>query len=73
VLRTFASTSGDANRTAKIVGISPEDVRTEIASLIRTNGAHHDGTGGPASAQTPAAAASSRARGAPAKSKAKKR
>jgi two-component system response regulator HydG len=72
VLRTFASTSGDANRTAKIVGISPEDVRTEIASLIRTNGAHHDGTSGPASAQAPAAA-SSRARGAPAKSKAKKR
>lgn len=73
VLRTFASTSGDANRTAKIVGISPEDVRTEIASLIRTNGAHHDGTSGPASAPAPAAAASSRARGAPAKSKAKKR
>jgi two-component system response regulator HydG len=72
VLRTFASTSGDANRTAKIVGISPEDVRTEIASLIRTNGAHHDGTSGPASAQAPAAA-SSRARGAPAKSKSKKR
>jgi transcriptional regulator with PAS, ATPase and Fis domain len=73
VLRTFASTSGDANRTAKIVGISPEDVRTEIASLIRTNGAHHDGTSGPASAPAPAAAANSRARGAPAKSKAKKR
>jgi len=55
------------------VGISPEDVRTEIASLIRTNGAHHDGTSGAASAQAPAAEASSRARGAPAKSKAKKR
>jgi len=73
VLRTFASTSGDANRTAKIVGISPEDVRTEIASLIRTNGVHHEGTSGTASAQAPAAAGSSRARGAPAKSKAKKR
>ncbi|HYN82740.1 MAG TPA: sigma-54 dependent transcriptional regulator [Gemmatimonadaceae bacterium] len=73
VLRTFASTSGDASRTAKIVGISPEDVRAEIASLIRTNGAHHDSTGGTASAQAPAAAGSSRARGASAKSKAKKR
>jgi DNA-binding NtrC family response regulator len=73
VLRTFASTSGDMNRTAKIVGISPEDVRTEIASLIRTNGVNHEGTSGTASAQAPAAAGSSRARGAPAKSKAKKR
>jgi DNA-binding NtrC family response regulator len=42
VLRTFASTSGDAARTGKIVGISPQDVRDEIAALIRTNGgAHH--------------------------------
>jgi len=38
VLRTFASTSGDAARTAKIVGISPDEVRAEIASLIRSNG-----------------------------------
>src|SRR5688500_7877784 len=73
VLRTFASTSGDASRTAKIVGISPEDVRAEIASLIRTNGAHHDSTGGTVSGPAPAAAGSSRARGAPAKSKVKKR
>src|SRR5687767_5936947 len=73
VLRTFASTSGDATRTAKIVGISPEEVKAEIASLIRTNGAHHDTTGGAVSAQAPAAAGSSRARGAAAKSKARKR
>ena len=38
VLRTFASTSGDAVRTGKIVGISPEEVREEIARLLRTNG-----------------------------------
>ncbi|MEO5590045.1 MAG: sigma-54 dependent transcriptional regulator, partial [Gemmatimonadaceae bacterium] len=38
VLRTFASTSGDPARTAKIVGISPAEVRAEIAALIRTNG-----------------------------------
>jgi DNA-binding NtrC family response regulator len=38
VLRTFASTSGDAVRTAKIVGISPDDVRAEIASMIKSNG-----------------------------------
>jgi transcriptional regulator with PAS, ATPase and Fis domain len=38
VLRTFASTSGDALRTAKIVGITPDEVRSEIAALIRSNG-----------------------------------
>ncbi|HXV16796.1 MAG TPA: sigma-54 dependent transcriptional regulator, partial [Gemmatimonadaceae bacterium] len=41
VLRTFASTSGDAVRTAKIVGISPDEVRAEIGSLLRTNGGSH--------------------------------
>ncbi|MEJ7759636.1 MAG: sigma-54 dependent transcriptional regulator [Gemmatimonadaceae bacterium] len=38
VLRTFASMNGDAVRTAKVVGISAEDVRAEIASLIHVNG-----------------------------------
>jgi len=38
VLRTFASTSGDAIRTAKIVGVSADEVRAEIASLIHVNG-----------------------------------
>jgi transcriptional regulator with PAS, ATPase and Fis domain len=41
VLRTFASTSGDAQRTAKIVGISADEVRSEIASMIRANGFSH--------------------------------
>jgi DNA-binding NtrC family response regulator len=69
VLRTFASTSGDAVRTGKIVGISPEDVREEIARLLRTNG------GG--SAERPDAAASAPvakpARAPASKSKARKR
>ena len=38
VLRTFASTSGDAVKTAKIVGISADDVRAEIAALLDRNG-----------------------------------
>ncbi len=38
VLRTFASMNGDAVRTAKVVGISADDVRAEIASLIHVNG-----------------------------------
>jgi DNA-binding NtrC family response regulator len=41
VLRTFASTSGDAARTAKIVGVSPDEVRAEISALLRNNGAPH--------------------------------
>ncbi len=69
VLRTFASTSGDALRTAKIVGISPEEVRTEIASLIRTNGGGH-----PAEAlDTFAPASPGKARGAIPKGKVRKR
>jgi DNA-binding NtrC family response regulator len=47
VLRAFASTNGDYARTATIVGMSPGDVRAEIASLL--NGKQSDGaasTGG---------------------------
>jgi DNA-binding NtrC family response regulator len=51
VLRAFASTNGDYTRTATIVGMTPGDVRAEIASLLNgsegpgvpsstTNGAH---------------------------------
>ena len=73
VLRTFASTSGDAVRTAKIVGISPEDVRAEIASLIRTNGgANHAEPIAPV-APTGVASDVARSRSAPAKSKTRKR
>ncbi|HVS60127.1 MAG TPA: sigma-54 dependent transcriptional regulator [Gemmatimonadaceae bacterium] len=41
VLRAFASTNGDYARTATIVGMTPDDVRAEIASLL--NGS--DGAG----------------------------
>jgi len=34
VLRAFASTNGDYTRTATIVGMTPADVRSEIASLL---------------------------------------
>jgi hypothetical protein len=37
VLRTFASTSGDAARTAKVLGLSEGDVRSEL--LVLLNGA----------------------------------
>jgi len=43
VLKTFASTNGDLGRTAKMAGLSVEEVRNEILSLLEggpsTNGA----------------------------------
>ncbi len=65
VLRTFASTSGDAVRTAKIVGISVEEVRAEIASLVKSNGGVH--------VAEPATDNGARPRSAAAKTKGKKR
>ena len=84
VLRAFASTNGDYARTATIVGMSPGDVRAEIASLLNgyaddgaaaggaTNGAQR--TGRPAEpAPTGKAVKAPAKAGAAAKSKAKKR
>jgi hypothetical protein len=34
VLRTFASTSGDAVRTAKVLGLSEREVRGELLSIV---------------------------------------
>ena len=34
VLRTFASTAGDAERTAKVLGLSEREVRGELLSLV---------------------------------------
>ena len=38
VLRTFASMGGDVERTAKTLGIAAQDVRTEIGSILSSNG-----------------------------------
>jgi transcriptional regulator with PAS, ATPase and Fis domain len=72
VLRTFASTRGDAARTAKIVGISAEDVRAEIASMIRSNGANHAESTPPV-AHAATTADGARTRSGPSKSKTRKR
>ena len=85
VLRAFASTNGDYARTATIVGITPGDVRAEIASLLNgnaadgtsastANGAQRSGKPGePAPAGKAVKAPAKAAAGAAAKSKAKKR
>ncbi|HEX6536412.1 MAG TPA: sigma-54 dependent transcriptional regulator [Gemmatimonadaceae bacterium] len=38
VLRTFSTTGGDAERTAKMLGMSVADVRSELAALVSGNG-----------------------------------
>jgi DNA-binding NtrC family response regulator len=68
VLRTFASTSGDATRTAKVLGLSVEDVHTELRALLNGAGdassapaATPDGTGARAARRPEPAAAPARA------------
>ena len=73
VLRTFASTSGDAARTAKMVGISVEEVRAEISSLIRSNGGMHPAETKAVAGPAGATADGARSRGAAVKAKGKKR
>jgi len=73
VLRTFASTKGDIARTAKIVGISAEDVRGEISSLIHGNGEMRATEVKSAAVPAGASGDGARPRGGPAKAKAKKR
>jgi DNA-binding NtrC family response regulator len=84
VLRAFASTNGDYARTATIVGMTPGDVRAEIASLLNgnggdgangaANGAQRQSRGSEGSAPpAKAAKAPAKATAAPAKSKGKKR
>jgi DNA-binding NtrC family response regulator len=67
VLRTFASTGGDGERTAKILGLSGQEVRSELASLLPQNGSARSAVA--SSAPTRSAAASP----APAKSAKKKK
>jgi DNA-binding NtrC family response regulator len=55
VLRTFASTGGDHERTAKIVGLPVAEVRAELAAIVGGNG------GGPRNnGERPAAAPAAR-------------
>ncbi len=70
VLRTFATANGDPARTARIVGITPEEVKSEISAMLNGNGSSHVVKQPAPSAD----AGSSKARGAaPAKPKPKKR
>jgi DNA-binding NtrC family response regulator len=46
VLRTFASTGGDADRTAKLVGVSVEEVRSDLIALVNREGGDDDDADG---------------------------
>ena len=86
VLRAFASTNGDYARTATVVGMTPADVRSEIASLLNGKASEGQAAGSAANgAQRVAKAADSpapagkgakapvRASASPGKAKPKKR
>jgi len=71
VLRTFASTGGDAQRTAKMLGMGEAEVRTDLMTIVRGDDAvaheavAHDtengnGTAAPARVAAPVRAASAR-------------
>ena len=64
VLRTFASTAGDAGRTAKVLGLSEREVRGELLSLLNGSAPadpkSETGTGAVAEAKAPPPAAQSR-------------
>ena len=55
VLRTFASMSGDVERTAKTLGITAQDVRSEIASVLGGNGTKGTESAAATRASAPAA------------------
>jgi hypothetical protein len=38
ILRTFASAGGDVSRTAKLAGVSAEEVRREMLQLLEVGG-----------------------------------
>jgi DNA-binding NtrC family response regulator len=84
VLRAFASTNGDYARTATTVGMTPADVRAEIASLLNgqasegqaastANGAQHAAKPADSPAPGKSAKAPARASASPAKAKPRKR
>jgi len=70
LLGTFASTDGDADRTAKLLGMTAADVQREIVAMVR-GGVEEDGRRGAAPASPPKPQPRAVAQKAPAKGKAK--
>jgi len=74
VLRTFASTSGDAGRTGKVLGLSEQEVRTEMLALLEggSDGSSSKDANGTQPGTTPAGKAAKRSEPAPARAAGKK-
>jgi DNA-binding NtrC family response regulator len=75
VLRTFASTSGDATRTGKVLGLSEQEVRSELLTLLNGAGAPAKVAAAeapPPAAPTPRPSKRSEAAAAPSRAPAKK-
>src|SRR4051812_30943874 len=52
-LQTLASTGGDLSRTAKLLGVGPDDVRKELESLMEESPAKENGSNGGAPVAAP--------------------
>jgi DNA-binding NtrC family response regulator len=72
VLRTFASTSGDAGRTGKVLGLSEQEVRSEMLALLKASADASRESNGAQPAAAPAAKSAKRSEPAPARAAAKK-
>jgi two-component system response regulator HydG len=74
VLRTFASTSGDAVRTGKVLGLSEKEVRAELLALVQGGGAKASAAGASSNgaSEEKSSRAARRSEPAPARSSAKK-
>ena len=73
VLRTFASTGGDADRTAKMLGMSASDLKGELSSMLYGNGGSgSNGSGTPAKVLRSAPVKAALPKAAPLKAKPKK-
>jgi len=73
VLRTFATSNGDVERTAKLLGMATEDVRSELLSLLTSNRAGEGGGVARTTVRRPTPAASAAAAEAPARKSGRKK
>jgi two-component system response regulator HydG len=72
VLRTFSMTGGDAERTAKMLGMRLAEVRSELAALVGSNGQGHESEAA-APAKKSRSSSAPKERGAASKSKSRGR
>jgi hypothetical protein len=72
VLRTFASTSGDAERTGKVLGLSGKEVRAELMAMLQGGAKSASGAASNGASEDKPARAARRSEPVPARSSAKK-